>query len=384
MFFDLDLRGDALPPKTLCLTYDDGPGRTEGGGPGPQTAELGHFLAERGIPATFFVIGAHVRANPGIVARLRAGGHLVANHTDTHPTLVSFVRDGGDVAEDLARADLAIGSPSASGDVTYFRAPYGNWREDPEPSDPEADATTSMTAQILNDGGRFPHMVGPIGWDIDQFDWNHWKSGTTAEECGQSYLEAIEAQGRGIVLLHDSSESEVFRVGNRAFEMTRWLVPLLEERGYRFVRLDQVPGVVSASRVTRQVAFGTEQNQWLTCPATSTRLALTPADQLPRGRERFGVVPVGHASQGELVGLRAWNGCYLARTKSGAILAEAATIEDSSRWQLVTDGSGRVEIRSSQHESVIGLDLATEVGLKANAPHPIRFATDPLVEVAAL
>ncbi len=99
MFFDLDLRGDALPPKTLCLTYDDGPGQTEGVGPGPKTAELGHYLAERGIAATFFVIGRHVRAYPGIVARLRAGGHIVANHTDTHPTLVSFVRDGGDVGE---------------------------------------------------------------------------------------------------------------------------------------------------------------------------------------------------------------------------------------------------------------------------------------------
>ncbi len=382
MFFDLDLRGDALPSKTLCLTYDDGPG--------PKTAELGDYLAERGIAATFFVIGTQVRANPGIIPQLRAGGHLIANHTETHPHLVAFVRDGGDVVGELARADEAIGAPSASGELTFFRPPYGDWREDLVPNEPEAEfdndpeGTTSATARLLNADGRFPHLVGPVGWDIDGRDWDYWKSRATAEECGQTYLAAIEAQGRGIVLMHDGSDIPEVRAGNRAEEMTRWLVPRLEERGYRFVRLDRVPGVESASRVTRQVMFGYGLGQWLTCPGDSTRLKLTTSHRRPGARERFGVVPVGTAKRGELVGLRAWNGRYLTRTKSGHVAAEALSIDDSSRWQFAPDATGRVEIRSSRHESIAIDDHPCEVRLRANISWPLRFQVKLVAEVAPL
>src|SRR5262249_6194104 len=59
MFFDGAIVGDRLPPGILCLTYDDGPGRTDGDedGPGPRTAELGEYLHSQGVPATFFAVG---------------------------------------------------------------------------------------------------------------------------------------------------------------------------------------------------------------------------------------------------------------------------------------------------------------------------------------
>jgi peptidoglycan/xylan/chitin deacetylase (PgdA/CDA1 family) len=43
-----------FPPKTLCLTFDDGPGETIGDGPGPKTLKLAKFLNKNGIRATFF------------------------------------------------------------------------------------------------------------------------------------------------------------------------------------------------------------------------------------------------------------------------------------------------------------------------------------------
>ena len=45
MFLDVAIVGDRIPPGFLCFTYDDGPGRTAGGGdaPGPRTAELGAY-----------------------------------------------------------------------------------------------------------------------------------------------------------------------------------------------------------------------------------------------------------------------------------------------------------------------------------------------------
>src|SRR5262245_56871277 len=56
MFFHRDIKGDRLPRGTVCFTYDDGPGVTEGDGPGPNTLELGRYLFEQEIAATFFVV----------------------------------------------------------------------------------------------------------------------------------------------------------------------------------------------------------------------------------------------------------------------------------------------------------------------------------------
>lgn len=59
MFFHSDIKGDRLREVTLCLTYDDGPGRGSEPEdvPGPRTLELACFLGESGIAATFFVVG---------------------------------------------------------------------------------------------------------------------------------------------------------------------------------------------------------------------------------------------------------------------------------------------------------------------------------------
>lgn len=102
MFFDLDIKADRLPPKTICLTYDDGPGETPGPGPGPHTRGLGRYLFEQGIQATFFMLGQHVERYPSLPRELRAWGHLVGNHTYSHPGLVRLAQAGGDVVGEVA------------------------------------------------------------------------------------------------------------------------------------------------------------------------------------------------------------------------------------------------------------------------------------------
>jgi peptidoglycan/xylan/chitin deacetylase (PgdA/CDA1 family) len=128
MFFDLDIKGDRLPPKTVCLTYDDGPGETDGSGAGPRTGALGRFLFEQGIAATFFVLGRHVEAHPGLLAQLQRWGHLIGNHTYSHPGLVALALADGDVVGEIARTDRLIRAVVSS-PLTFLCAPYGNWRE---------------------------------------------------------------------------------------------------------------------------------------------------------------------------------------------------------------------------------------------------------------
>ena len=57
MYSTLPFTGTSMPDKTLCLTFDDGPGETNGESKGPRTLELAQYLHAEGIAATFFVLG---------------------------------------------------------------------------------------------------------------------------------------------------------------------------------------------------------------------------------------------------------------------------------------------------------------------------------------
>jgi peptidoglycan/xylan/chitin deacetylase (PgdA/CDA1 family) len=235
MFFHRDIKGNKLPPGTVCFTYDDGPG--------PRTLELARYLFDQRVPATFFVLGRHVEQYPDVLPRLREWGHLIGSHTYSHPGLVSLVLEGGDVLGELARTDRLI-RPYLDDDVIFFRPPYGNWRERLEPGGP--DREESVVADVLNRSGRFADYVGPVNWDITGEDWEFWRQELSPEECARRYLEETEKAGSGIILLHDSSAEDFLRVRNRTPHMTTLLVPLLKERGYRFVRLDAIPQVRAA------------------------------------------------------------------------------------------------------------------------------------------
>jgi peptidoglycan/xylan/chitin deacetylase (PgdA/CDA1 family) len=245
MFSHHGLYGKSLPDRTLCLTYDDGPGETGAGLPGPNTTELGRFLHQQAVRATFFVVGRHVEQFPDTLPRLREWGHIIGNHTYSHPGLVQLVLSGGDVTNELLQTDEII-RPHTAGDTVYFRPPYGNWRQKGRPDGPE-DAPRSVVADALNRCAKLSHYVGPVLWDIVAEDWDCWRRRLSPEESAQRHLTEIERVGRGIVLLHDSSEEDDVRPRNRTFELTTLLVPTLVERGYRFVGLDEVPLTRAAS-----------------------------------------------------------------------------------------------------------------------------------------
>jgi peptidoglycan/xylan/chitin deacetylase (PgdA/CDA1 family) len=243
MFFDSDFKGDQLPPKTLCLTFDDGPG--------PRTLALGAFLREVEVRATFFALGKHVEQLPGAIDQLVAWGHLIGNHTYTHPGLVKLALSGGDVAEELGRTDTAI-RPAIPRPPVFFRAPYGNWRETEGPGGP--DLPHSVVAAILNRTDLARRYVGPVNWDICACDWEFWERGDPGSACAAAYLAEVERVGRGIILMHDDSEAPAVRPRVRTDEAVRELVPVLLDRGYRFVRLDEVPQVRAAAALSREIA----------------------------------------------------------------------------------------------------------------------------------
>jgi peptidoglycan/xylan/chitin deacetylase (PgdA/CDA1 family) len=228
LFHDQPLHGLSLPEGALCLTFDDGPGATDGTGRGPKTRQLAEYLAEQDIPATFFVCGKHVAEFPHVVERVRSLGHTVANHTQTHPNLEDAVRAGLDVTGEVSATDALIRSDRGP---LFFRPPYGRWNP--------------AVAQALNaDTDLAAGYVGPVNWDIDGEDWAAWRDARSAEDCAQTYLQAVEASRRGIVLMHDSTADVTqWQQNNATLETIMLLVPQLQARGYRFVALGDVPGL---------------------------------------------------------------------------------------------------------------------------------------------
>lgn len=64
-------------PKTMYLTFDDGPSEEN-------TEKILDTLRERGIKATFFLIGENVRKYPDVARRIVAEGHTIGIHSDIH------------------------------------------------------------------------------------------------------------------------------------------------------------------------------------------------------------------------------------------------------------------------------------------------------------
>jgi peptidoglycan/xylan/chitin deacetylase (PgdA/CDA1 family) len=67
-------------PRRLAITFDDGPNPAV-------TPQLLDSLSRLNVPATFFLIGRYIRQNPELVREIHDRGHVIGNHTDTHPNL---------------------------------------------------------------------------------------------------------------------------------------------------------------------------------------------------------------------------------------------------------------------------------------------------------
>jgi peptidoglycan/xylan/chitin deacetylase (PgdA/CDA1 family) len=105
-------------PGELALTFDDGPNAT-------WTPKLLDFLASQEVRATFFLVGERAKAEPRLVRRAAAAGHLIGNHSWDHPNLA---RSSSDVIREELGDTQDLLEQITGKAVKFFRPPYGGRR----------------------------------------------------------------------------------------------------------------------------------------------------------------------------------------------------------------------------------------------------------------
>ena len=196
-------------PMEVALTYDDGPN-------GDTTLRLLDILAEHGTRATFFLIGNCVRQQPEVARRVAAAGHVIGNHSMTHPTLVW--QTAARIREELngcnAMLEDAIGAK-----VHYFRPPFGARRP-----------VVLRTARKLG--------MTPVLWNVTGYDWNP----TPADEIAGNIDRGIAAnrrKGRGSnVLLHDGGHLGLGQPRMPSLAATAQVLAKGRSNGMKFVTVD--------------------------------------------------------------------------------------------------------------------------------------------------
>lgn len=182
-------------PK-IALTFDDGPHQV-------YTPMLLDGLKERGVKATFFLIGENIEIgeNAEIVKREHEEGHLIGNHTYSH---VEITRLENEAAYQEIQKTNEIIENIIGEKVEFMRPPFGAWQKELE---------------------KKIHVL-PVMWTVDPLDW-------ATENVDEIVNKVVtEVKENDMILLHDCYASSV--------KAALRIVDLLQAEGYTFVTVDEL------------------------------------------------------------------------------------------------------------------------------------------------
>jgi peptidoglycan/xylan/chitin deacetylase (PgdA/CDA1 family)/uncharacterized caspase-like protein len=205
---DKEIFGYKLPPKTVALTFDDGPH-------GAYTDEIVAILKQYDVPGAFFEVGRNLgtvdeqgRAKLGryaaISRQLMADGYAVGNHSYSHAQLSK--ETGEALKAEINQTDVLLQAVDAKRSP-IFRFPYG--------------ARNAEGLALLDSA----HLRS-IMWNIDSLDW----ADPVPKSIADRVLRGVEKERRGIILFHD--------IHDRAVKALPTILDRLVADGYRFAGWD--------------------------------------------------------------------------------------------------------------------------------------------------
>jgi peptidoglycan/xylan/chitin deacetylase (PgdA/CDA1 family) len=206
--------------REIALTYDDGPND-------PYTLRLLEILARHDVRATFFLIGKFVQQRPQIARQIRDSGHLLGNHTMTHPVLLGL--SPTEIREQLAGCSAAI--EDATGEpVRFFRPPHG--------------ARCQRVLHIADELGLMPVM-----WNVTGRDWTPLQPEQIFRRVAQK-VRLNQRRKRGSnILMHDGGQAHLGVDRSTTLAATRSLLESWSQGKHEFVTIKRWVGEGSALTV---------------------------------------------------------------------------------------------------------------------------------------
>ncbi len=208
-------RSGAQPGK-LALTFDDGPD--------PEwTPKILDILKDKGIHASFFVIGENAQSYPSLLRRILAEGHDVGNHTFTHPNL-GMMPDALISLEINATQRLVEALTGRS--MRLFRGPYSG----------DAEPTTGDELIPIEIAQSMGYLS--VGLHVDPSDWRRPSADEIVDRVVAQVSDPDPDIGGHVILLHDAG-------GDRSHTVAALprLIDTLRAKGYEFVPVSELAGM---------------------------------------------------------------------------------------------------------------------------------------------
>ncbi|MRX56149.1 polysaccharide deacetylase family protein [Bacillus idriensis] len=190
-----------ITEKKIALTFDDGPDKII-------TPQILDILKEKGVPATFFVVGEQVSYYPQLAKRMVEEGHAIANHTWDHPELSKLYT--AQVIQQITSTNEIVERVTGV-KATLLRPPYGDF--------------TAADAMVFEKLG-FKNIL----WSVDTLDW----SGKSADEI-LTIVNRDKSPG-GIVLQHNFQNTKL----QGTVDALPQMINQLRAEGYEFVTIDSL------------------------------------------------------------------------------------------------------------------------------------------------
>ena len=198
--------------RTIALTFDDGPNPSIT----PAVLDLLDLYSCR---ATFFLIGGFVRQCASLSREISARGHVLGNHTDTHPNLLWL--SSRRIGEELERCQQAIGEATGA-QPQWMRPPYG--------------MRGPQLAAVVRRAG----LRDPVLWSVSAHDW-------VVQPQAQLVRRLRRVRGGDIVLMHDGDHRHLGGERDATVRVLAYWLPRWRDAGIECVTIDQLVSNVRAA-----------------------------------------------------------------------------------------------------------------------------------------
>ena len=196
-----------LALKTVVLTFDDGPSE--------YTPQVLRILREKGVKATFFVVGKQSLNQSGSLKEIYKNGHEIGNHTYSHPDL-------SNVADWRLRLELSLNRLIIESQIGHstrlFRPPFLG-----------SDRLTDKSKGLIKKVDQYGYITA--GEDTDSQDWQR-------PGADKIVHNSTAGSNAGIVLLHDGGGDR-----RQTIKALPAIIDYYQKQGYTFTTISGALGL---------------------------------------------------------------------------------------------------------------------------------------------